>query len=134
MGLAVRATAACVPSGQKAACPTAAAVASGQHHLLLGIVPILSVPISGVQIERRRSVQTGVSIWQDPAEDLLARPDCPGFALTRVSRSPTFPAAFLLLLWPSPSLWPCWSSPSSSSRSQLPWSSSVVVVDVAVRV
>eukprot|EP00959_Pyramimonas_sp_CCMP1952_P123524 2582245-Pyramimonas_sp.AAC.1 len=47
-GLAVRAAAACVHSRQEAACPTAAAVGFGQH-LVLGIVPIRSVPISGVQ-------------------------------------------------------------------------------------
>eukprot|EP00959_Pyramimonas_sp_CCMP1952_P471831 9499047-Pyramimonas_sp.AAC.1 len=55
MGFAVRAAAACVHSRQEAAYPTAAAVELGQH-LLLGIVPILSVPISGVQrsLERKR--------------------------------------------------------------------------------
>eukprot|EP00959_Pyramimonas_sp_CCMP1952_P043343 906839-Pyramimonas_sp.AAC.1 len=37
---------------QEAACQTAVVVGSGQH-LLLGIVPILSVLMSGVQEDRR---------------------------------------------------------------------------------
>eukprot|EP00959_Pyramimonas_sp_CCMP1952_P311259 6514072-Pyramimonas_sp.AAC.1 len=48
MGLAVGVAAACVRVGQKAACPTAAAVGLGQHSLL-GLVAILAVPLSGVQ-------------------------------------------------------------------------------------
>eukprot|EP00959_Pyramimonas_sp_CCMP1952_P126579 2647220-Pyramimonas_sp.AAC.1 len=52
-GLAVHAAAACVHWRQDAARPTAAAVGLGQH-LLLGIAPILSVPISGVQWREER--------------------------------------------------------------------------------